>query len=75
MKTYVILTLNNRPIGLYANADKADEAAHVDWRYREPRWEELDFGQTWSTGLGNYARWHYIKIELELNEGIEYEDS
>ena len=67
-----VLRLNDWPVGVYTTKKKAEAAALLDWKRREPRWKEekLKFGQTWSTSTGNYHRWHYytdtFKIDAEV---------
>ena len=71
MKVATVLCLNDYAIGVYTTQKKADAAALLDWKRREPKWKEvkLTLGQTWSTGLGNFYKWHYhthtFKVDAE----------
>jgi hypothetical protein len=66
----IVLCVNDCTIGVYATAKKTDVAALNDWKRREPRWktEKLKMGQTYSTGLGNYVKWHYHQHMFKVDE-------
>jgi hypothetical protein len=68
-----VLCLNDCAIGVYSTPKRANDAALADWRRREPRWKEqkLKLGQTYSTGLGNFHKWHYHQHTFKIDAEAE----
>ena len=64
----IVLMLNDYPIGVYTANATANYAELVDWRRREPKWEEqgLKFGESlYKAGCDvPFMKWHYRQYDF-----------